>query len=128
MLKWAKTIWGTKLRQAKTTLNHLKRAKTIYKDLYKKNKNKFIKIYKNKWLSQQSKQKQNKIKIRLPVSVFQIILWNWKHLTNCNVQGKKVFWHMILHSYLYIALCKFFIKINVNCFSKTYSETEHITN
>ena len=27
------------------------------------------------------------------------------------VQGKKVFWHVILRSYLRNALCKFFIKI-----------------
>ena len=34
-------------------------------------------------------------------SVFQIISWNWKHLINCKAQVKKVFWHMILHSYLW---------------------------
>ena len=39
--------------------------------------------------------------------VFQIIFWNWKHLINNKVQGKKDFWHMILHSYLCNALCKF---------------------
>ena len=50
-------------------------------------------------------------------SIFQITPWNWKHLTNC-----KVFWHVILHSYLCNALCNFFIKIESNCFSKTYSE------
>ena len=33
-------------------------------------------------------------------SLFQIIPWNWKHLTNRKVQGKKVFWDVILHSYL----------------------------
>ena len=44
-------------------------------------------------------------------SVFQIIPWNWKQLTNCKVQGKKVFWHVILHSYLCNALFKFLIKI-----------------
>ena len=53
--------------------------------------------------------------------VFQIILWNWKHLTSHKVQGKKVFWHVILHIYLCNALCKFFIKIESNwCFSKTW--------
>ena len=43
-------------------------------------------------------------------SVFQTIPWNWEHLTNLKVQGKKVFRHLILHSYLCKALCKFFIK------------------
>ena len=56
--------------------------------------------------------------------VFQIIPWNWKHLTNHKVQGKKVFWHVILHSYLCNTLCKFFIKIEGKCFSKTFSEIE----
>ena len=49
--------------------------------------------------------------VSAPCSIFQIIPWNWKHLTNCKVQGKKVIWHMILHSYLCNALCKVFIKI-----------------
>ena len=31
-------------------------------------------------------------------SVLQVITWNWKHLTNCKVNGKKVFWQVILHS------------------------------
>ena len=44
-------------------------------------------------------------------SVFQIISWNWKHLTNHKVQAKKVFWHVMLHSYLRNALCKFLIKM-----------------
>ena len=57
-------------------------------------------------------------------SVFQIIPWNWKHLTKRKVRGKRVFWHVILHSYLCNALYKFFIKIKSNCFSKTYSEIE----
>ena len=43
-------------------------------------------------------------------SVFQTIPWNWEHLTNRKVQGKKVFRHLILNSYLCNALCKFFIK------------------
>ena len=58
-----------------------------------------------------------------PSSIFQIITRNWKHLTNCKVQGKKVLWHVILHSYLCSALCRFFIENESNwCFSKTYSE------
>ena len=57
-------------------------------------------------------------------SVFQIIPFNWMHLANRKVQGKKVFWHAILHSYLRNALCKFFIKIESNFFSETYSEIE----
>ena len=57
-------------------------------------------------------------------SVFQIIPWNWKHLANHKVQGRKVFWHVTLHSYLCNSLCKFFIKIKLKCFSKTYSRIE----
>ena len=57
-------------------------------------------------------------------SVFQIVPWNRKYLTNLKVQGKKAFWHVILHSYLCISLCKCFIKIESKGFSKTYSETE----
>ena len=49
--------------------------------------------------------------LTLHSSVFQIISWNWKQLINHKVQAKKkVFWHMILHSYLYKALCKFSLK------------------
>ena len=49
-------------------------------------------------------------------SVFR---WNWKQLTNRNMQGKKVFWHVILHSYFCNAFCKFFIKIEAtNVFPK----------
>ena len=44
-------------------------------------------------------------------SIFQIIPWNWKQLTNSKVQGKKVFWHVILLSYLCNILHKFSIKI-----------------
>ena len=44
-------------------------------------------------------------------SVVQIILWNLEHLINFEVKGKKVFWHLILHSYLCNALWKFYIKI-----------------
>ena len=33
-------------------------------------------------------------------SIFWIVYWNWKHLINLKAQAKKVFWHMILHSYL----------------------------
>ena len=54
-------------------------------------------------------------------SAFQIIPWNWKLLINRKVQENKVFWHIILHSSLRSA---FFIKIESNCFSKTYSEIE----
>ena len=54
-------------------------------------------------------------------SAFQIIPWNWKILINRKVQENKVFWHIILHSSLRSA---FFIKIESNCFSKTYSEIE----
>ena len=45
-------------------------------------------------------------------SVFQIIPWNWEHLINRKVQGKKAFWHVILHyfSCYYIAtLCVSFL-------------------
>ena len=57
-------------------------------------------------------------------SVFQIISRNWKHLINDEVQAKKVFWNVILHSSLCNASCKFFIKIESNqCFCKTYSES-----
>ena len=37
-------------------------------------------------------------------SVFQIIPWNWKHLTNRKLQVKKFFRHVMLHSYLCYAL------------------------
>ena len=58
-----------------------------------------------------------------PCPVFQIIPWNWKDLTNRKVPVKKVFWHVILHSYMCNALCNFFIKIESNrCFPKTYFE------
>ena len=33
-------------------------------------------------------------------SVFQIVPWNWKHLTSSKVQGKKVFW-----KWYYIVTC-----------------------
>ena len=49
--------------------------------------------------------------LTLHSSVFQILPWNWKHLTNWKVHGKKAFWLAILHSYLYDTLCKFFTKI-----------------
>ena len=51
-------------------------------------------------------------------SAFQIIPWNWKHLAKRKEHRKKVFWHEILHSCLRKALCKFFIKIESNCFPK----------
>ena len=76
------------------------------------------------FLSQEGKQKWNKIKVGIFTamffnaiflltqhsSFFQIITWNWKHLTNQNMQAKKVFWRMTLHSYLCNALCKLFPK------------------
>ena len=53
-------------------------------------------------------------------SIFQIMSWNWKHLIK-----RKVFWHLILHSYLCNALYKFLITIEKSlCFSKAYSEIE----
>ena len=57
-------------------------------------------------------------------SVFQVIFWNWKHLINCKMQGKKIFWYTILHSCLCNILCKLFLKIESKCFSETYSEIE----
>ena len=56
-------------------------------------------------------------------SVFQIIPWNWEHLINRKVQGKKVFWHVILHyfSCYYIAtLCVSFLSKSeaINVFPK----------
>ena len=54
-------------------------------------------------------------------------IWNWKHLTNSKVEGKYVFWHVILISYLCNTLCKFFIEIKSNsCICKTYSEFESL--
>ena len=53
-----------------------------------------------------------------PSSIFQIITWNWKHLTN-----------VILHSYLGNALCTFFIKIEGSwCFSNKFWNQRHVTN
>ena len=57
-------------------------------------------------------------------SVFQVIFWNWKHLINCKMQGKKIFWYTILHSSLCNILCKLFLKIESKYFSETYSEIE----
>ena len=49
----------------------------------------------------------------------KIIPWIRKHLTNCKVHWKKVFWHMILHSFLCNALCKFSSKPKaINVFPK----------
>ena len=56
-------------------------------------------------------------------SIFQILFWDWKHLINLKVQLNKLFWHVILHSYLCNTLGKFFTKIESNqCFFTTYSE------
>ena len=41
---------------------------------------------------------KSKLGFSMPCFVFQIIPWDWKHLTNRKVQGKKVFWHVILHT------------------------------
>ena len=41
-----------------------------------------------------------------PVS--QIIFWNWNHVINREMQAEKVFWHVILHSYLCNVFCQFF--------------------
>ena len=58
-------------------------------------------------------------------SVFQIIPWNWSHLNNRKVQGKKFFWHLILHSYLCKALCKFSPKSrSINVFPKQILESK----
>ena len=53
-------------------------------------------------------------------SSFQILPLNWKHLINHRMQGKKVFWHAILHSYLCNTLCKFFLSKSkvINVFQK----------
>ena len=52
--------------------------------------------------------------------IFQIISWNWKHLIKRKIEAKKIFWHVILHSYLCNGLCVFFIKIESNCFPKPF--------
>ena len=49
-------------------------------------------------------------------SVLQIIPWNWKHLTNRKVQGKKVFWHVILQSCAFVCFSSKSKAINI--FSK----------
>ena len=46
-------------------------------------------------------------------SVFQIIPWNWKHLTNRKVQGKKVFWHVILQSCAFVCFSSKSKAINI---------------
>ena len=76
----------------------------------------------NKWfLSQQSKQKKNKSKSGFsPLRfVFQIIPWSWKHLTNRKVNGKKVFWQVILHSSCAMFCVSFSSKLKaINVFPK----------
>ena len=59
-------------------------------------------------------------------SVFQIISWNWEHLINRKMKAKKVFWHRILHSYLYNALRKFFLSKSkaTNVFPKHILKSE----
>ena len=108
--------------------NELKRPKTILNELKLSTRAYIIKTTssynrdrtQSKWfLSQQSRNFHCHVFSAIfflmwHSSVFQIITWNWKHLINRKVQGKKVFWHVILHSYLCNALCKFFIKIESN--------------
>ena len=53
-------------------------------------------------------------------SVFQIISWNWKHLTKRKVQAKKVLWQLILHNQC-ATLCVSFSESN-KCFSNSYCE------
>ena len=48
--------------------------------------------------------------------LFQIISWNWKHLINFKAQAKKVFWHMMLHTCLCNALCRFSSKLKATNF------------
>ena len=55
---------------------------------------------------------------------FQNHVMKLKAHNKSKMQAKKVFWHVILHSYLCNVLCKLFIKIESNCFSKTYREME----
>ena len=63
--------------------------------------------------------------IFLRSSIFQIIFWNWKVLINCIIQATKVFWHLILHSYLCNVLYKFSSKLKAtDILSKIYSEIE----
>ena len=38
---------------------------------------------------------------------FVFLAWNWKHLMNHKVQGKKVFWQIILRGYLCNTLLRF---------------------
>ena len=133
-----------KLKRPKTILNNLKWSKTIQSKLKSSAPPYIIKttcsynrqgtkqmVFKS---SKQIKAEQNQnwdfhhhifnpiFLLTQSSSVFQIIHWNRKHLTNCQVQRKKVFWHVILHRHLCNALCKFFIKIWSKCFSRTYSE------
>ena len=41
---------------------------------------------------------------------FVFLAWNWKHLMNHKVQGKKVFWQIILRGYLCNTLLRFSLK------------------
>ena len=88
------------------------------------------------FLSQQSKQKWSKIKIGIFTAMFLLQYFCLLDICvpNHNLKlkapdqpqsaGRTVFWHMILHSSYCNVLCKFFIKIESNCFSKTFSEIE----
>ena len=75
-------------------------------------------------LSQQSKQKRDKIKIGIFTAMFRFPNYTLKLKAPDQPQsaGEESFWYVILHSYLCNTLGKFFIKIESNCFSKTYSE------
>ena len=78
----------------------------------------------NEWFL--SKQKQNKIKIGIFTAMFRFP--NHTHKLKAPDQpqnaGEESLLTRVLHSYLCNALCKIFIKIESNCFSKTYSEIE----
>ena len=78
----------------------------------------------NKWFLRQQSNSGTKSKpgFSPPYSVF--LPWNWKHLINRQVQWKKVFWQMILHSYLCNTLLRVSSKSKaINVFPK-YSEIE----
>ena len=76
------------------------------------------------FLSQQSKQKRNNIKIGISTVMFRFPNHTLK-LKAPDKPQSAAFWHVMLDNYLCNSLCKFFVKIESNwCFSKTYSEIE----
>ena len=81
-----------------------------------------MQLQQRQFLSQQSKQKRNKIKIGIFTVMFwfpKIIPWNWKHLTNHKVKGKKVFWQVILNSSCATLCVSFSLKSKaINVFPK----------